>query len=428
MRSLSRLGIFGYVVLAIPVTGTSAAISTLVPPFYAEALGVSLSSVGLVFFLLRFFDAVTDPAMGWLLDRRPFAREHKPWVAISLPLFLVSIALLFRPVEAWVGLPYLMVAGFLAYAAYTIGLVTHQAWGAALADDAGELSRLMGYREIAVIVGILGVFAAPAIAESLGYVGLEAKVGAASGYLIACVLVFGPITLLAAPDDREATAGSPISFGEVRSFLARRDFLWLSTANFATNFATVSLSVITYFIAAYLFDAPDRYGLGMTIYFVAAFLGMPFWMGLARRIGDARALLVAFGYVGFGVASIPFWTALAFESRYLVFMALLGLGFGGPPYLIRSLIGQYAQAHERDTGRSVRGSAYAVTTFFDKLGSGVAAGAVLPILEWLRFDPEGGGGEVGREALLLVATTAPVFGFVVAVTATFLAARNSESA
>ena len=64
MRSLSRLGIFGYVVLAIPVTGTSAAISTLVPPFYAETLGVSLSSVGLVFFLLRFFDAVTDPAMG----------------------------------------------------------------------------------------------------------------------------------------------------------------------------------------------------------------------------------------------------------------------------------------------------------------------------------------------------------------------------
>ena len=152
--------------------------------------------------------------------------------------------------------------------------------------------------EIAVIVGILGVFAAPALGEALGYEGIEAKVGAASAYLIGCVLIFGPITLFAAPDDREATAGAPITFDEVRTFLVRRDFLWMSTANFATNFATVSLSVITYFIAAYLFEAPDRYGLAMTLYFVAAFLGMPAWMALARRLGDARRTGIRNGLAG----------------------------------------------------------------------------------------------------------------------------------
>lgn len=426
MRALGPIAILGYVALAIPVTGTGAAIVTLVPAFYAEAHGLSLSSVGLVLFLLRLFDAVTDPAMGWLLDRRPFRQTHKPWVVISLPLFLAGIVLLFRPVEAWVGLPYLMVAGFVTYTAYTIGLVAHQAWGAALAADAAETSRLMGYREIGVIVGILGVFMAPAVAESLGYVGIEAKVSASALYLFVCVLVFGPFSLLAAPDERGGVPAEPTSFEGVKRFLVRRDFLWISIANLATNFATVSLSVITYFIAAYLFEAPERYGLAMTLYFVAAFVGMAGWMRLARRVGDRKALVVAFVYVGLGIASTPFWTSLAFEARYLVFMLLLGLGFGGPPFLIRALIGQYANDHEAASGESVRGSAYAVTTFFDKLGSGVAAGVVLPLVGWLGFDPEGGGGETGRTALLMVATTAPLLGLAIAIAATTRAASSRD--
>ena len=66
--------------------------------------------------------------------------------------------LLFRPIEAWVGIPYLLSVGFLAYGAYTIGGVAHQAWGAHLAREPAALSRLMAQREIGVIVGILGAF------------------------------------------------------------------------------------------------------------------------------------------------------------------------------------------------------------------------------------------------------------------------------
>ena len=122
----------------------------------------------------------------------------------------------------------------------------------------------------------------------------------------------------------------------------------------------------------------------------------------------------------------PRQRCLEFEARYLLYMVLLGLGFGGPPYLIRALIGQFANGHEAETGQSVRGSAYAVTTFFDKLGSGLAAGVVLPLVEWLGFESKGGGGEAGRSALLLVATVAPVIGFGVALWAARLASRETE--
>jgi glycoside/pentoside/hexuronide:cation symporter, GPH family len=411
---LSRGGLLAYVAYAIPLTGLSAAIVNLVPAYYAEKLGLSLTAVGAVFFLLRMFDAVTDPLMGWLLDRHPFRQQHKPWLLLSFPVFLVSIGLLFFPLREWVGIPYLLGAGFMAYSAYTIGLVTHQAWGASLARDARSLSTLMGTREVAVIFGILGVFLAPALAEGFGYEGLEAKVVAAASFLSVCFVLFTPITLYFAPDEPKLVKPEALGFDAAREFVSGRRFILISIANLATSFSMVALSVVSYFVATYVFDSTDRYGLGMTVYFVSAFLGMAVWMRVARRIGDRRTLIVAVAYAAAILAFIPIWSTIESSARYPIFMAILGLGFGAPPYLIRSMIGALANEYEDRTDRAVRGTAYAVTTFFDKLGSGMAAGAVLPLVAWLGFNPVDGGGGDGRVALLWVSTLAPILGFVVA--------------
>ena len=411
---LTRLGIFGYAAFAIPLTGLSSAIVNLIPAYYAEVLGLSLSAVGAVFFGLRIFDAVTDPAMGWLLDRHPFKQQHKPWLAISVPIFLIAIVLLFRPVEAWVGIPYLLGVGFFAYAAYTIGSVTHQAWGADLAREPLALSRLMAQREIAVIVGILGVFLAPAIAESLGYEGLESKVLASTVYLLGTFVLFAPATLWFAPDDPAASKPKPVELDRARDFVAGREFLLVSLANLATSFALVSMSVLSYYMAAYLFESSERYGVGMTAYFVAAAIALPIWMRIAKRLGDRRTLVIACAYVALALGLTPLLSSVNWPFRYPLFTSILGLGFGAPSYLIRSLIGQLANAHEEQTGEAVRGTAFAVTTFFDKLGSGSAAGIVLPLIAYLGFQPGGEGGDPGRWALLIVGTCAPVLGFAVA--------------
>jgi Na+/melibiose symporter-like transporter len=157
----------------------------------------------------------------------------------------------------------------------------------------------------------------------------------------------------------------------------------------------------------------------MALYFVFAGLGMGIWMPIARRVGDKWTLRLAAGYVFVVLALLPIWADLEFEWSYLLFMAILGIGFGAGPFLLRSMIGVVAHEHERRTGQSVRGSAYAVTTFFDKLGSGAAAGLVLPLVGWLGFDAANGGGEVGRSALLWVGVSAPILGFGVVVAALF---------
>jgi Na+/melibiose symporter-like transporter len=285
----------------------------------------------------------------------------------------------------------------------------------------------MGQRELAVIFGILGVFLAPAIAEGLGYEGLESKVTAASGFLFICFAVFTPLTLWFAPDDPSDLRPPPIDLATARSFVTSRRFLLVSIANLSTSFAMVAMSVLSYFIAAYVFESSDRYGMAMTGYFIAAALGMSLWMRLSKRIGDRRTLMVAAAYITVALMLTPVLISFDGAWRYPFYTALLGVGFGAPPYLIRSLIGTLANAHEEATGEGVRGTAYAVTTFFDKLGSGFAAGIVLPLVGWIGFDPVGGGGEAGRMALLLVGTITPILGFGVAVVAA-IRARDAARA
>ena len=54
-------------------------LSVHLPPFYVE-LGLSMSTVGLIFMLTRFWDLVSDPLLGSLSDRiGVMGLRRKPW-------------------------------------------------------------------------------------------------------------------------------------------------------------------------------------------------------------------------------------------------------------------------------------------------------------------------------------------------------------
>ncbi len=405
--------LLGYCVFAMPVTALPSAIVNLIPPYYAEVLALDLAVVGTIFMLLRFFDGVTDFAMGYLLDRKPFAQRHKPWLLLSLPLFLISIWLLFLPRANLAGTVYLVVAGTLAYSAYTIGLISHTAWAGSLARTPAELSRLFGLRELAVVVGIFGAFFVPALVEQLGDESLEAKVRSVGFFLIACFTVFTLWTALTVPDDEQRSETTEFSWPAIREFAGDRSFLRVIVANFALNFSFVTLSVLSYFLAAYGFELGGSYAQGLSLYFVAAFVGMAAWMPLARRLGDRRALVVAGVYSSLALGALPLVVTPGSRTVYFTYMGVLGFGFGAGPYLVRALTGNLANRYEHDTGKSVRGSAFAALTFLDKIGSGLAAGTVLPFVAWLGFEAGGDNSAETISRLILTNAWVPSVGFLV---------------
>ena len=80
--SLTVLAAYG--ALAFPLAAAFIALQVIVPTFYAQALGLSLTAVGGILLTARLWDMFTDPLVGYLSDRTPAAwGRRKIWVVAS---------------------------------------------------------------------------------------------------------------------------------------------------------------------------------------------------------------------------------------------------------------------------------------------------------------------------------------------------------
>ena len=119
--NLSTKVLASYSGIAVPLAAMAMPIAVYLPPFYGEGLGLSLTTVGLVFTLARIWDVVTDPIMGSVIDRyqtRWGRRKH--WIAISIPILLVSVYMVFLPNPENVTTLYLGFWLLLLYIGYTM--------------------------------------------------------------------------------------------------------------------------------------------------------------------------------------------------------------------------------------------------------------------------------------------------------------------
>jgi Na+/melibiose symporter-like transporter len=95
MKFYQRLS---YSALNLPTSAAGMPIFIFILPFYADDLGLGLSLVGIIFFLGRFTDILTDPVMGLLIDKFPSRwGKHKHWIFLSAPIFMIATFLIFLP-------------------------------------------------------------------------------------------------------------------------------------------------------------------------------------------------------------------------------------------------------------------------------------------------------------------------------------------
>ena len=163
-------------------------VAVYLPRFYTEGMGLSLVTVGAIFTLARIWDVITDPVMGIVIDKydtRWGRRKH--WIAISIPILVLSVWMVFMPNQESVSAGYLLFWLIVLYVGYTMLAIAHQSWGAELALTYDDRSRLFGWREIFVIAGMTVVLGIPATLELTGMSSQSAKV-ASMGWF--CLILF----------------------------------------------------------------------------------------------------------------------------------------------------------------------------------------------------------------------------------------------
>ena len=273
--------LLAYAGVIVPIAALALPLSIFLPPLYGEALGLGVGVVGTVFVLARLWDVVTDLAMGWAIDRFPSRwGRRKHWAVLALPLLMLASWRLYLPPDG-VGPAYLGAWLFVLYVGFTLLLVTHYAWGAELTGDARERARVYGWRDTALVAGILLSVLGPAAAEQAGW-GLRGQVGLLGVFLLVA-LPLGVAALMALPDEPHA-APPPASLRRALS-AARRDPVFRAPIllDFTTGVAQGVVGATFVFAASYVYGLPQMASAVLLANFVAAFAALPLWVRLAQR-------------------------------------------------------------------------------------------------------------------------------------------------
>ena len=381
---LSRWVLLSYSLATMPVIALSMPLLVFVPPLYNE-LGLSFTIIGVILIVCRFFDIITDPVMGYLVDHFPSRFGYrKHWLFLCIPLLIATGYFLFHPPPNPTP-AYFMFWMLMSYSCFTIYWVTHLSWGHALSGDYHERSRIYVWRQAFDAIGMFSVLLIPAIGGwQLGWSQGE-SVGAMGWFISIMALLCLPLCLAAVPD-RQLASNKIIGAGPgkqsreslkamaalLRQSLARR-LVGSETLSGMAPGATAALYVP---IMAYSLQLGWAGTLTLLPLFFAGFLFLPIWMWLAHRLGKRNTLMIALCYCTLSLLSI--WLFLVPKEfwRTLVLMSTYGVGLTAVTAMTRAMMQDIVDQHELDSGQNQAGFANALMTTANKLGLAAGGGTV----------------------------------------------------
>ncbi|WP_027474708.1 MFS transporter [Curvibacter gracilis] len=379
-----------YGLMGLPLAFVALPLYVVLPHHYASTLGAPLAALGGVLLGARLLDALVDPGLGRLADR---LLQHSPravWRACAVAGALLALALwaVFMPQVRSPGalLVWAAVGLALAYPAYSLLSITHQAWGARLGGNEAQRGRVVAWREGA---GLLGVVLASVLPTLLG---VPAMLGAFSGLLVLGWLAWhrAPVP---PPLPPASDAAGPAGLWQPWRQAAFRRLMGVFVLNGIAS--AVPATLLLFFVQDRLQAAPGQEPVLLGLYFLSAAAAMPLWLRAVARWGLAPCWLA-----GMLLAVAVFaWATTLGAGQVMAFRwicALSGLTLGADLVVPGALLaGVLAQP-----GAASAGASFGWWNFANKLNLALAAGLALPLLAALGYTP-GSTDAAGLQALSL---------------------------
>lgn len=368
----------GYAAPALPLAALYFPVFVYIAPFYAEFRGVSLGALGALFIVIRLFDAISDPAMGWLSDRTTsrFGRR-RPYLALSVPLICISVWMLMVPpdsADVW----HVAIWLTLLTLSWTVALTPYFAWGAELSGDYAQRATITTWREGASLIGTV-------LAVIVYNVAADAGDGLRNVALMVVILlpVGAAAALFLTPEPHDFSAKRMDLGYSLKTILQDRLFRRLLIAYFVNGLANALPAGLFLFFIGDLLGAPDA-GWLLLVYFLCAIGGMPLWSWAARKFSKHRAWGGAMIYASvlfapavlLGQGDIMWFTAISIATGIA-----LGADLSLPPAIQADVVDNDTAAN----GEQRTGVFFALWSVATKAALAIAGGTALIILDLSGF-------------------------------------------
>ncbi len=375
MRNFSAQALLSYGMFGLPLALVALPIYVYVPQFYSARFGLSLTLIGTVLLIARIFDAFIDPAIGLWIDRRRNNAGYQRVILLSLPLLACGFLALFHPPQEIGSQPFiwLSISLLLVYLGFSLATIAYQSWGATLTQDRSQRSRLTAVREACGLAGVVIAAALPGFVD-IGWLSL--------------VFIVSLVTTAALLQLRAPQPGAPQHFHEISTALLAPlrnfRFRWLFAVFMVNGIAAAIPATLFLFFANDRLDLPQYAGLFLVLYFIAAALSMPIWVGLAKLHGEQGAWLVSM-CLSIAVFVWSYTLASGAGTDFALICIFSGFSLGAdlalPPALLAAVIGKagHIGSHE--------GAYFGLWSWATKMNLALAAGISLPLLELLGYAP-----------------------------------------
>jgi GPH family glycoside/pentoside/hexuronide:cation symporter len=379
---------FALAVVGIPVY-------VYIPKFYTDIVGINIAVLGTILFSVRIFDAMTDPAIGYISDRTQtrFGRR-RPYIAIGALFVVLSMYLLFNPPQQasadfetwWFG-----ICIYALFLFWTAVVVPFESLGPEITFDYHERTSLFGMRDGFLIAGTLMAASSPALVEWAFDLTSDPEGERVKFFWIA--VLYAPLLIgscwwcvVAIKEKKSAQVPNPTGvWMGLRYVVRNRPFIILlvsyTIASIGSNLpATLILYYVEYVLQSQLADA------FLLLYFVTGIIFLPGWILLSRRIGKKAAWLTSM-VINTGAFIGVFFLGPGDANVYGILVCISGIGFGATLALPSAIQADVIDYDELLTGQRREGQYIGLWSIAKKFAAAIGVGAGLSILGLAGYTP-----------------------------------------
>ncbi len=352
------------------------------PHHFTNDLGVPLAWAGLAFGAVRIIDVFLDPAIGLAIDatNTPFGR-FRAWMAAAVPVLMLGVYMMFM---ANPGISVVYVIGWLLvlYGGFSMVVLGHSAWAAALAPRYHQRSRIYGVMQATGVVGtVAGLL-----------VNAQQGLHAMGWLIIAAIPICVATCAMFVHEPRRIEVSERLGWRDYWSLLARPSMLRILGSDLALALGpAITAALYLYFFTLVLGYTAKETNYLLLLYIFAGIVGAPFWAQIAKRLGKHRTVMLA--CVLYGLAQALVFVIPRGSLTFMIpSMFFAGFVVSAFTFLIRAMVADVGDEVRLDIGKDRTALLFALITSTSKVGSALAPAITFPILQFADF-------KVGAEAV-----------------------------
>ena len=373
-QSISFFTFLLYSLPSIPITSAQMIVYIIIPPIYSLLPNVGIAITGLAIMLSRFVDMISDPIMGTYLDSLVSKLGWKIWLIFGFPLISIGIYILLNPIYKFEALSLLL--GLIAVTlGWTFFSIPWWSIGIAISEDSSQNRfKIVSFRELLTIPGIILGLIIAYYSDSSGEI-----------YLIISLFLLSPLLIKKIPIPKISIQEKNSYFYNIQLFFKyNKNFRNLCLAYFFIGLSNGITSILFILFVQYIIGGSAFYFL--IIYFVSAFIGLPFIYLLGTKYKKNKVWIVFII-----LACISFLPVYFLENgdtiKFLMVCIISGLCLSADLILPASIQANIINQEQKKDNKVLVGKIYSVWSLIQKLTLALSAGVCLPLLGYFGFNP-----------------------------------------